>query len=158
MRYLTVLLLSLLLTACGFQLRDSYQLPPQLEQVHIDAPAFSELSQVVKQRFTLAGAEVDGDSDALTVRIVSDALDRRALSLSRSGQVAEYELIYTVWYELTSRNGQTTPAQRIEVYRDYQDDPNFALAKTREREVLVAEMREDAARQLLRQVITQLAE
>lgn len=158
MRYLTVLLLSLMLTACGFQLRDSYQLPAELEQVRIDAPAFSELSEAVHQRFELAGADVVDTPDALTVRIISDALDRRALSLSRSGQVAEYELIYTVWYELISRSGQTAPAQRIEVYRDYQDDPNFALAKTREREVLVAEMREDAARQLLRQVITQLAE
>ncbi|MDX1705082.1 LPS assembly lipoprotein LptE [Pseudidiomarina sp.] len=158
MRYLAVLLLSIMLTACGFQLRDSYQLPPQLERVHIDAAAFSEIRQVVIQRFELAGAEVVDDSEALTVRIISDALDRRALSLSRSGQVAEYELIYTLWYELIRRDGTAAPAQRIEVYRDYQDDPNFALAKTREREVLVAEMREDAARLLLRQVITQLAE
>lgn len=158
MRYLAVLLLSIMLTACGFQLRDSYQLPPQLERVHVDAAAFSEIRQVVIQRFELAGAEVVDDSDALTVRIISDALDRRALSLSRSGQVAEYELIYTLWYELISSDGTISAAQRIEVYRDYQDDPNFALAKTREREVLVAEMREDAARLLLRQVITQLAE
>lgn len=48
--------------------------------------------------------------------------------------------------------------QQLEVYRDYQDDPNFALAKTREREVLVSEMREEAARQLLRQTIALLSE
>jgi LPS-assembly lipoprotein len=89
--------------------------------------------------------------------VLDDTLDRRTLSLSQSGQVAEYEMIYTVYYQLI-KQGEVSAQQQVEVYRDYQDDPNFALAKTREREVLVQEMREEAARLLLRQTIAYLTE
>ena len=91
------------------------------------------------------------------IAINRDELSRRTLSLSGSGQVAEYELIYSVDYSINEANKDPVDL-RIEVYRDYQDDPNFALAKTRERELLVAEMREEAARRMLRQILAQLAE
>jgi LPS-assembly lipoprotein len=157
---LTLTLLSVIsLAGCGFQLRGSYQLPPQLQQASISAPQFSEVAEQVRERFTLAGVEVlESSSSAHThVEILRDSLTRRTLSLSASGQVAEYELIYTVDYQLRAPE-QRAQTLQVEVFRDYQDDPNFALAKTREREVLVAEMREQAAQQLLRQVIAQLAE
>lgn len=162
MRYLLLtltLLLVVSLAGCGFQLRGSYQLPPQLQQATIAAPQFSEVAEQVRQRFTLAGVDVveTSNTDTTAIEIVRDSLTRRTLSLSASGQVAEYELIYTVDYLLRAPN-KTAKALQVEVFRDYQDDPNFALAKTREREVLVAEMREQAAQQVLRQVIAQLAE
>ena len=161
MRYLLLtltLLLVVSLAGCGFQLRGSYQLPPQLQQATIAAPQFSEVAEQVRQRFTLAGVDVveTSNTDTTAIEIVRDSLTRRTLSLSASGQVAEYELIYTVDYLLRAPN-KTAKALQVEVFRDYQDDPNFALAKTREREVLVAEMREQAAQQVLRQVIAQLA-
>ncbi|RUO59454.1 LPS assembly lipoprotein LptE [Pseudidiomarina insulisalsae] len=154
---LAVFWLTLALSGCGFQLRGSYQLPADLERVAINAPQFSEFAEQARQRFTLAGAELVEQGDVVRIDILGDRLSRRTLSLSASGQVAEYELIYTVDYRLIKRNGATRNLQ-VEVFRDYQDDPNFALAKTRERELLVAEMREQAAQRMLRQVIAQLAE
>ncbi|CAB0149616.1 LPS-assembly lipoprotein LptE [Pseudidiomarina piscicola] len=157
MRTLLLGLFSLLLVACGFQLQGNYKLPADLQQLRIDAPQFSEFAATARERFRLAGAELVHDSSVTTVEIVSDSLTRRTLSLSASGQVAEYELIYTVNYLLRQQQGQNQALQ-VEVFRDYQDDPNFALAKTREREVLVAEMREQAAQQLVRQVIAKVSE
>lgn len=146
------------LAGCGFQMRGSYQLPPQLQQASIAAPQFSEIADQLRERFTLAGVGlVDAQANVTAIEIVRDSLTRRTLSLSASGQVAEYELIYTVDYLLRAPN-KAAKSLQVEVFRDYQDDPNFALAKTREREVLVAEMREQAAQRVLRQVIAQLAE
>lgn len=146
------------LFGCGFHLRDNYQLPASMQNVAIEASAFSEFHSVLSQRFELAGAELVTPSDAgLIIAIMDDQLTRRTLSLSQSGQVAEYELIYTVTYQLLQPDAPAREFQ-VEVYRDYQDDPNFALAKTREREVLVTEMRDEAARQLLRQTIAQLSQ
>lgn len=147
---------ALALSSCGFQLRDSYQLPAQLESVYIQAEPFSEFAGILGSRLQLAGATLDESPQRTVIQIVSDSLDRRTLSLSSSGQVAEYELIYTVEYVLHEGTERHIPLQ-VEVFRDYQDDPNFALAKTREREVLVTEMREDAARQILRQISAQIA-
>lgn len=162
MRAWIILLISLTISSCGFQLRDNYQLPPSLQQFYLDAPAVSEFAEILTNRFELAGAKLldspNQQPTPLVIQILEDGLDRRALSLSASGQVAEYELIYSVSYVLHRADGTSLEPRSVEVYRDYQDDPNFALAKTREREVLVREMREDAARALLRQVITSLAE
>jgi|SRR5690554_6991974 len=158
LQQLSALILTLLLVGCGFQLRDTYQLPESMQNVAIEASAFSEFGAVLEQRFNLAGVRIVTPAEADVVIVIShDQLDRRTLSLSQSGQVAEYELIYTVDYQLVEP--QSAPRRmQVEVYRDYQDDPNFALAKTREREVLIREMRDEAARQLLRQTIAQLSE
>lgn len=147
--------LSLLLASCGFQLRDDYQLPPSLQEAKLSAPQFSEFADVMRERLTLAGVKLVDQGAPVTIVIRDDQLDRRTLSLSASGQVAEYELIYRVNYELLQHQQDPQPFQ-LEVYRDYQDDPNFALAKTREREILVSEMREEAARRVLRQLIAEL--
>lgn len=155
LRLLTLGLLAFALNSCGFQLRDSYQLPTQLESVYIQAEPFSEFAEILASRLELAGAKLDKQPQQTVIQLVSDSLDRRTLSLSSSGQVAEYELIYTVEYVLHNGPDSSIPLQ-VEVFRDYQDDPNFALAKTREREVLVTEMREDAARQILRQISARL--
>ncbi|HET8817193.1 MAG TPA: LPS assembly lipoprotein LptE [Pseudidiomarina sp.] len=155
LRLLTLGIVAVVLNSCGFQLRDSYQLPAQLESVYIQAEPFSEFAEILASRLQLAGAQLDEQPRQTVIQIVSDSLDRRTLSLSSSGQVAEYELIYSVEYVLHNGPSSSVPLQ-VEVFRDYQDDPNFALAKTREREVLVTEMREDAARQILRQISAQL--
>ncbi|WP_417658617.1 LPS assembly lipoprotein LptE [Pseudidiomarina sp.] len=158
LHYIGLVILTTALSGCGFQLRDNYQLPAAMQAVSVQAPAFSEFSQVLQRRLTLAGAElVDSAQADMTIEVLSDQLDRRTLSLSQSGQVAEYEMIYTVNYQIIQQGSEPQKLQ-VEVYRDYQDDPNFALAKTREREVLIREMRDDAARQLLRQTIAQLSE
>ncbi|SDB27724.1 LPS-assembly lipoprotein [Pseudidiomarina indica] len=157
-RWIIVTLIAAAVSSCGFQLRDHYQLPPAMESVAIKAPAFSEFAKVVEQRFTLAGVNLANlDTETLVIELLNEQLDRRTLSLSQSGQVAEYEMIYTVTYQLL-KQGEASAVQKLEVYRDYQDDPNFALAKTREREVLVQEMRQEAAHQLLRQTIALLTE
>ncbi|WP_339878269.1 LPS assembly lipoprotein LptE [Pseudidiomarina gelatinasegens] len=158
LHYIGLVILTTALSGCGFQLRDNYQLPAAMQAVSVQAPAFSEFSQVLQRRLSLAGAElVDSAQAGVTIEVLSDQLDRRTLSLSQSGQVAEYEMIYTVNYQIIQQGSEPKKMQ-VEVYRDYQDDPNFALAKTREREVLIREMRDDAARQLLRQTIAQLSE
>lgn len=157
--YLVIILVAAVtLSGCGFQMRDDYQLPQIMQKVSVEAADYSEFTKILSQRLTLAGAEVTAAGLApITIRIIEDSLDRRTLSLSQSGQVAEYELIYTVNYQLETATSSPQPFT-VEVYRDYQDDPNFALAKTREREVLVSEMRDQAARQVLRQLLAHLAE
>lgn len=37
----------------------------------------------------------------------------------------------------------------IQIFRDYQEDPNFALAKTRELDILLSEMRDDAVNRIM---------
>ena len=71
------------------------------------------------------------------------------MSLFSYGQVAEYELIYSVHYQVRF-TGEDAQDFRFELYRDYQDDPNLALAKSRELSLLLNEMRTAAADKILR--------
>ena len=147
------------LSACGFQLRDNYQLPATLQQMQLQSVSSLQLEASLRQRLLTAGIQLSDQAaaDVAQLRVLSDQLERRTLSLFERGQVAEYELLYRVNYQVI-RNGELIIEDTIEVARDYQDDPNFALAKTREREMLVAEMRDDAARRLVRQMISEFAD
>lgn len=149
MRWLVYSLL-LLLSGCGFHLKGSYQLPEQFQSVSFSSfDHYAHISRLVRQALLDNGIKLD--SHGPQVKLLNDKLDRQTLSLFSTGQVAEYELIYTLNWQLTLPD--QAPQQRsIEIRRDYQDDPTRTLAKDRERQLLLDEMRKDAAEQLVRQL------
>lgn len=148
----TALITASLLTACGFQLRGDYLLDDELQTLYVSSSdVHGELTRLVK--LTLSQNQVTvlprSQVDKPELRILSDKLDRRTLSLFSNGQVAEYELIYAVRYQVRF-TGEDAREFRFELYRDYQDDPNLALAKSRELSLLLSEMRTSAADKILR--------
>jgi LPS-assembly lipoprotein len=146
------LLTTSLLSACGFQLRGDYLLDDELQTLYVSSSDIhGELTRLVKLSLTRNQVKVLKRSKADTpeLRILSDKLDRRTLSLFSNGQVAEYELIYSVRYQVRF-TGEDAKEFRFELYRDYQDDPNLALAKSRELALLLSEMRASAADKILR--------
>lgn len=146
------------LSACGFHLRGDYLLSDELQTLYVSSSdVHGELTRLVKQHLTHNQVNVLKYKSAQTpeLRIISDKLDRRTLSVFQNGQVAEYELIYSVHYQLIFgiKNGETPePPQdfTFELNRDYQDDPNLALAKSRELSLLLSELRKSAADKILR--------
>ena len=151
-KILTIVLCASLLTACGFKLRGDYLLDDELQTLYVSSSDIhGELTRLVKQHLTRNQVQVLKHSklDVPELRIVSDKLDRRTLSVFPNGQVAEYELIYSVRYQLRF-TGEDAQDFRFELYRDYQDDPNLALAKSRELSLLLSEMRVSASDRILR--------
>ncbi|GIU47244.1 LPS assembly lipoprotein LptE [Shewanella algidipiscicola] len=146
-----LLTLTLLATSgCGFKLQRSYSIPDALKSLHLSSQdQYSELTRLVRERLRLNSINVvDANATLPTLSILNDSLDRTTLSLYPTGNVAEYELNYLVSFtvQLPERD-----AQRFEVaiHRDYLDDPRTALAKSREMELLVKEMRIQAADQII---------
>lgn len=141
-----------LLTACGFQLRGNYLLDDELKTLYLSSKdVHGELTRLVALNLTRNQITVlkQAKANIPELRILSDKLDRRTLSLFASGQVAEYELIYSVKYHVRF-DGEDAEQFTFELYRDYQDDPNLALAKSRELSLLLSEMRASAADKILR--------
>lgn len=139
----------LLLQACGFHMRGDYQVPEHLTELSIEAGTRNEVARILEEALRLRSvAIVEADAGIPLIVLGDDRMDRRILSLLPSGQVAEYELIYTLPVTFVGRNGQRIQ-QNIQLSRDYQDDPNFALAKTRELELIVEEMRQTAVQRVL---------
>ena len=107
------------LSACGFQLRDNYQLPATLQQMQLQSVSSLQLEASLRQRLLTAGIQLSDQAaaDVAQLRVLSDQLERRTLSLFESGQVAEYELLYRVNYQVI-RNGELIIEDTIEVARD----------------------------------------
>ncbi|MGX1112259.1 LPS-assembly lipoprotein [Pseudoalteromonas sp. MBR-15] len=150
---LALVLVCLLVTSCGFHLKKASNLPDDLKVISlIGDDEKSTLFELVEKELIASKVEFDhGDSSTPELTIHKDRLERQILSLFDNGQVAEYELAYSVSYTL-KRPGQEAVNQRFELYRNYQDDPDNALAKAKELELLLSEIRKQASRRIVREL------
>lgn len=135
---------------CGFKLQRSYQIPTELNQLSLSSSdEYSELTRLVRERLRLNNVKiVDPANDVPVLRLITDSLERSTLSLYPTGNVAEYELIYLVEFAVALPGKEAQPF-KVEIRRDYLDDPRTALAKSREMELLTKEMRIQAADRIL---------
>ena len=149
---LLVILFSLLLSSCGFHLRGDLPLS-HFPAMYVQSERHSELAALVSERLKYNKVELLGSYQpgAPMLQLLDDSLERRTLSLFANGQVAEYELIYKVEYRI-QLPGEQEQFYQFELYRDYQDDPNQALAKAQELELLLSELRQQAANRIIRQL------
>ena len=148
----TLISISVLLSACGFQMRGDYFIAQELRHINVSSTdKYGELTRLVKQQLMLNQVKLTEqyNKQLPELKISKDTLDRRTLSVFDNGQVAEYELIYTINYQLRFAN-EEFQSFHIELYRDYQDDPNLALAKSRELALMLSEMRLEAANKIIR--------
>ncbi|WP_448563952.1 LPS-assembly lipoprotein LptE [Thalassotalea ganghwensis] len=148
----TLIMISVLLAGCGFKMRGDYFIAQELRHINVTSlDKYGELTRLVKQQLLLNQVKLSDryDKNLPELKILKDTLDRRTLSVSTNGQVAEYELIYTINYQLRFAN-EAFQTFHIELYRDYQDDPNLALAKSRELALMLSEMRLEAANKIIR--------
>ncbi|PKG55830.1 hypothetical protein CXF83_06885 [Shewanella sp. Choline-02u-19] len=154
--FLVTLALSVLLSAgCGFKLQGSYSIPEQLQTLSLSSQdEYSELTRLVRERLRLNRIAVVEPTDEIpTVRIISDSLDRSTLSIYPTGNVAEYELIYQVSFAVQLPNAESQRFE-VDIHRDYLDDPRTALAKSREMQLLLKEMRNQAADRIIQTLAT----
>ncbi|MDF3126833.1 MULTISPECIES: LPS assembly lipoprotein LptE [Rheinheimera] len=147
-----LLISSLLLTSCGFHLRGSLPLE-RYPAIFVDAKKHSELASLLSDQLESNKVKLltELDPKAPALMLQQDSLERRTLSLFPNGQVAEYELIYRVKYQLLLPDQELQEFQ-FELTRDYQDDPNLALAKAKELDLLLQELRSQAASRIIRQL------
>ena len=149
---LLLILAMVIVTGCGFKMRGDYLLPEQFQTLYVTSnDPHGELTRFVKNHLSTNDVNIvkKNRDDIPELRIVKDSLNRRTLSLFENGQVAEYELTYSVGYEIRFK-GEEKQRFEFDVTRNYQDDPNRALAKSRELNLLRKEMRIEAADIILR--------
>ncbi|MDT0594511.1 LPS assembly lipoprotein LptE [Glaciecola petra] len=160
---LVVLIFSI--SACGFQLRGSQALPVNLTQVLIQAPLqYSPLSRALETRlpvYQLNGLIGDINTilpqdmpKTVVLLLQPEQFERRLLSVFTTGQVAEYELVYTIDYQILFP-GKQSMSESLTVSREYQDDPDQILAKSRELDLVLEELRNETADRIIRLMSSQ---
>lgn len=148
-----------LLSSCGFTLRGNYLIPESAKTIYLQSfDKHASLTKTLRRQLKIYDIQVVDaqqvrqlEKPPVVIRLAKDKLDRRTLSLLSTGQVAEHELIYTVEYQIIFP-GQQANDYKLELLRDYQDDPNAVLAKSRELDILLNELRLQASDKIIRQL------
>ena len=159
-KLLVLALMATLLSGCGFKLRNDFQVDDQFRKMRVlDATQSSPLTKVLTKRLKVYQVEVVNRTQpdihqqlkVPTIFILPEKLDRRLLSLFPSGQVAEYELMYFCRYQVQMPSGETRDFE-FQLSREYQDDPDQVLAKSRELDLILSEMRQLASDRIVSQL------
>jgi len=151
------LIMSLMLTGCGFQLRGNIDLPSDLKQVSVVSNKYSDLVKNLNQRFSNNNIQVvdKSDKDLYRVKIVSETFNRRQLSINISGRVNEYELIYNIIYQISSPN-EKAKEEAMSLYRDYSFDENNIMGNTDREAQIKKEMTSNAASLIFTKLIAKI--
>jgi len=150
---LTLVLMCFVLSSCGFHLKKASSLPDNLKTLTLKGDdEKSTLFAALKNELKASNVELKPSAkDIAQLYLRKESIERQTLSLFQNGQVAEYELAYGVTY-IVKRPGEKAIEKRFELYRNYQDDPDHALAKAKELELLISEIREQASRRIVREL------
>jgi LPS-assembly lipoprotein len=153
-KWVVAIAIVLCLSACGFELRGSKQLPFRTLWV-----GFSDASTLGTEfkRYVRGGTSTtiveDASKAEAQLKVLSETRQREILSLDGTGQVREYALYYIFVFHLDDGKGRDfIPPTRITLKRDITVDNNTILAKQAEEDLLYRDMQSDLVQQLLRRI------
>jgi len=150
------LLMVLILSACGFQLRGEARLPEAMAQTWLAVPdPNSSFARELSLRLRASGVEVleQAQADSAVLRIHAERLRSEPLTISGQARVREFVLVFDLDFELIDGRGETLiPRETLRLTREYSFDEQAILAATREEEFLRAELRQAMASRLMRRL------
>ena len=145
--------LAISLTACGFHLRQSYNLPEEIQTLSVTSfDPYGNLTREMKYSLTQYGITLtEPASKVANLNLKGESYSENTLSLYQNATVAQRQFSYRVQYSVTvPEKGSYNFAATIS--RSYLNNPLSALAKSVEEEMLTQEMRIEATKQIMRQL------
>lgn len=150
LQWITLLIATLLLGACGFHLRGQLSMPFDtiyLKSASPGTPLIIELRRNFEARHVkLVNA---ADEAELVLDIVSETPDKLVLTLGADGRVNEFRLFYRVSLRAYDSQRDWIPAEDISLRRDFSYDDSLVLAKEAEESLLYQSMRSDMVQQIM---------
>lgn len=152
---LTMLSLGLLCSACGFQLREDAELPPEMAQTRmVIEDENSTLARRVRVLLEQTGVQFVGSNQATAfLEIPLNSVVTEVLTIGDNARVREYRITHTVRFRVTDTEGKDIiPLQTMRQAREISFDEQEILATSREQEYL----KQDLAETLSRLLVTRL--
>ena len=152
-----ILCLLILLSSCGFQLRQSTIDIDKLDNTFIETSDSRSIfyrklrAELNSNNIELATSKSTAKN---TITIHRDETGRRVLSVSARNVATEYEVFYRLSYSFINEEGSLN-AEELELTRSYTFNENLVLGKSQEEEVLIEALASDLVRLMLRQISSQ---
>ena len=154
-RVISVLALISLLMACGFQPAGKVKLDARFAKTHIytlsNAAIMVDLlqRQFQENKFPL----VDQTQASIIINVLNEKTSKRILSVDSDGKARMYELELVVGIAVKDAESKNLlPNQNINLSRKFLFDINSVLGKSSEEQEIYTEMRNDAARLIMRRL------
>ncbi|WP_223261155.1 LPS-assembly lipoprotein LptE [Methylophilus medardicus] len=149
--WFSMLTLSVMLTACGFHLRQ----PSPIAFKTVQIKGTTLINTALKKLLIEQGVKVvtDAEEAELQLELLKEENEQRILSLSGTGVVREYELYYRVQYRTKLASEATWALPLVmEGRRDYTYNDANLLAKQAEQKLLTDSMQTDVLNGIMRRL------
>lgn len=151
-----ILLSLFVLSGCGFHIKHNNGLAEKFPQIYIQSSApKGALVRFVKMRLRGAGIEIVNtpSTDIPILKIGSVSSSSRTVSLYVDASTAETEKSYNLAYSIQNP-GYPAQSFTFNLYRDFLESADEALAKSRESELLTEEMNSIAAEHIITTMVS----
>lgn len=156
-RALALLIAPLLLSACGFQLRQAPDFV--FDSVYVAAPASSQLGNELKRNLASNGAlrvlaePTPPQQAQVVLDLLAEQREKVVVGLNATGQVREFQLRTRIRFRLRTPQGkELIPDTELLLQRDISFNESAVLAKESEENLLYRDMQTDIVQQLMRRL------
>ncbi|MCU7806979.1 MAG: hypothetical protein KZQ73_03795 [Candidatus Thiodiazotropha sp. (ex Semelilucina semeliformis)] len=157
---LSLLLMVLSLSACGFHLKGYQQeASPALDDLFvIGGDQRNTLAGMLQRNLRIAGVNLADNTESARNRlqIVQEQMKSRVLAVDASGKALDSEFRLLAGFRLTPASGESQEVQSLELVRQLSYSGTDELGQRNEAALLMEDMRNEMANQIIRRLEAQL--
>lgn len=152
LRFAMLAAATLLLTACGFHLRRSADLPQGMQRVYLSVSGNSDFRRELARAVAATGSTVlDDPGPGVAELRVSDAnFSTNALTITGQGRISEYAIGFHVAFNVTNDQGAILiPEQQIDMSREFTYDASHAIGRQTQVDAIQQSLVQDMVRAVM---------